>query len=421
MNGIFESLYFAEEVRIEVVREYLYRHSREKFNRKSLNAFLPQHHRQQRNLSGCDTLNPCGLAEGGGADFGEAKLGFFFQAVDLGVVEVGRDSVAVHAGGFANHDFLALDVAFVFQAVIQLLPDGIRELGAQLCGQLAVVVFGAANPGMQLHALVTGGLGKVMGFDEEVGFLLREAISSGAGEADLSSAWSQAQVAIVLTKQESILSAGGEQAVGFGHALGHKIVDEHAEIGLATAEDEGRFALHFKSGIGSREQALTSRLFVTGGAIDLASEVESGDTLRFQRRIKLGGRAVIILHCVAGTDDLGLFQTRDAADEVVLYLIGQGSGDPIDIELAGVATLRFQENLVPFLLRKAHHLVLDRRTITRPNTLDPAAIHRRLVQIRPDNVMCLRVRVGDPAGDLFHVERYRPPGVEGELGRAGGR
>ena len=98
----------------------------------------------------------------------------------------------------------------------------------------------------------------------------------------------------------------------------------------------------------------------------------------------------------------------------MLHLIGQGSGDAVDVELASVTTLRFQENLVSFFLCKAHHLVLHRGAIPRTHTLNPARIHGRLVDIRPDNVVRLRVRVGDPAGDLFHVELIRQPGVEGK-------
>jgi hypothetical protein len=66
---------------------------------------LPQHHRQQRNLCRSDALDAGGLAEGGGADLGEAELGFFFQAVTSGgeelvvVFEV-EDAVAALAGEF---------------------------------------------------------------------------------------------------------------------------------------------------------------------------------------------------------------------------------------------------------------------------------------------------------------------------------
>ena len=144
-------------------------------------------------------MNPCGLAEGGGADFGEAQLGFLFQAVDLAVIKVCGDGVAVHAGGFSDHVFLTLDVTLVFKTIIELLPDGIGKLGAKPCGEFGVVVFGTANPGMQLHSFVTRGLGELHCFGEELGFLLGESIARRAGQADLRSAGSEAEIAIVLT------------------------------------------------------------------------------------------------------------------------------------------------------------------------------------------------------------------------------
>ena len=70
------------------------------------------------------------------------------------------------------------------------------------------------------------------------------------------------------------------------------------------------------------------------------------------------------------------------------------------------------------LLGKTHHLVLDRRAIAGSNPLNAAAIHGRFVQIGPDDLVGLRRGVGDPAGNLFHVEHFRPPAVEGEQGTA---
>ena len=47
-----------------------------------------------------------------------------------------------------------------------------------------------------------------------------------------------------------------------------------------------------------------------------------------------------------------------------------------------------------FLIRKAHHFVLDRRTIARSYTLNLAAVQRRTAQICADDFMCFRGRVG---------------------------
>ena len=79
-----------------------------------------------------------------------------------------------------------------------------------------------------------------------------------------------------------------------------------------------------------------------------------------------------------------------------------------------VPTLRLQKNLVAFLLGETHHLVLDRRTIARPDPFDDAAIHRRLIEVSSDDLVGSGVGVGDPAGELFHVELRVAPWVQSE-------
>ena len=87
----------------------------------------------------------------------------------------------------------------------------------------------------------------------------------------------------------------------------------------------------------------------------------------------------------------------------------------------GVAALRLEEYLMPFLLGKAHHLVLDGGAIAGSHSLNHPTIHGRLIEVIPDNIVGLGVGVGDPAGQLFHVELLISPGVEGEdvVGLAG--
>ena len=52
---------------------------------------------------------------------------------------------------------------------------------------------------------------------------------------------------------------------------------------------------------------------------------------------------------------------------------------------------------MPILVGEANHLVLDRRTVTRPPALDLARIHRGPVEVGPDDVVHRLVRVGDVA------------------------
>ena len=126
------------------------------------------------------------------------------------------------------------------------------------------------------------------------------------------------------------------------------------------------------------------------------------------------GRAVVVLHRVARTDDFGLFQTGNGVDERQLHLERQARGKAVDVVLVGVAAFRLQEELVPGFLREFDHLILDGRTIARANPFDAPAVHGRFVEIIADDGVGRFVGAGRPAGQLFHVEHAVAPFVEGE-------
>ncbi len=57
--------------------------------------------------------------------------------------------------------------------------------------------------------------------------------------------------------------------------------------------------------------------------------------------------------------------------------------------------------------RKAHHLIFDRGAIAGPGTLDLTGIHRRAVEIGPNNGVRCRRRRRDMAGNLRVFYRRR--------------
>jgi hypothetical protein len=57
------------------------------------------------------------------------------------------------------------------------------------------------------------------------------------------------------------------------------------------------------------------------------------------------------------------------------------------------------------LLRKAHHLILYGRTITRPDTLYNTGIERGTIEATTDHLVGSLVGIGDMAGDLGTVYR----------------
>ena len=69
---------------------------------------------------------------------------------------------------------------------------------------------------------------------------------------------------------------------------------------------------------------------------------------------------------------------------------------------------------MPLALGEAHHLVLDRRAIARPDPGDLAGIKRRAVEIGADHGVRRRCRLGDVAD---HLRRRDPLGQERERHR----
>ena len=145
--------------------------------------------------------------------------------------------------------------------------------------------------------------------------------------------------------------------------------------------------------IGPRDQALGCRLLIPGGPINLPCEIQTLDQLCLERRMQLRRRTIIILHRIPGPQNVGRLQSRYRPDKGQLHLKGQTGRDSVHVIFPGLTPLRLEKNLMPLLVGKAHHFVLDRRTIPRPNPLDDSRIHWRLIEISPDQVMGVRVGV----------------------------
>ena len=72
----------------------------------------------------------------------------------------------------------------------------------------------------------------------------------------------------------------------------------------------------------------------------------------------------------------------------------------MDIHFLCVFPFRLYEKLMAFLIREAHHLILDGGAIARACSLNHTAKHRRAVEVIPNNLMCFFVGIGQPAKHL---------------------
>ena len=56
--------------------------------------------------------------------------------------------------------------------------------------------------------------------------------------------------------------------------------------------------------------------------------------------VELGGQDIVVFYSIAIARDYGIFKPRDRGDHLLLHIIGQRGGEPIDIVFRGVRGLR---------------------------------------------------------------------------------
>ena len=80
-----------------------------------------------------------------------------------------------------------------------------------------------------------------------------------------------------------------------------------------------------------------------------------------------------------------------------LHVLRQGGGEALDVQLLGVQPHGLHEELVPLLVGKAHHLVLDGGAVPGAHPLDHPGEQGGSVQVGPDHGVGGGVGVGEPA------------------------
>ena len=93
-------------------------------------------------------------------------------------------------------------------------------------------------------------------------------------------------------------------------------------------------------GIDARQQALRRRLFVAGGAVDLAGEIQAADELALQAALEAARIEEVVLDGIAGPRDVRVLEPFDGAHELELHVEGQAGRDPVGIDLVRDPGLR---------------------------------------------------------------------------------
>ena len=74
-----------------------------------------------------------------------------------------------------------------------------------------------------------------------------------------------------------------------------------------------------------------------------------------------------------------------------------------------IQSFGFEKNIVGVLIRKLDDFIFDRWTVPRSRRLDLSTIHCGLVEVCPDQIVCLEGCVRDVAGELLLLD---PLGLE---------
>src|SRR6185437_1821371 len=148
-------------------------------------------------------------------------------------------------------------------------------------------------------------------------------------------------------------------------------------------------------------QSLAGGFFITGGAVDLTGEEEISEAFCFERMIKLGGWEIIVFDRIAGAEDLHVLKTGDLQESLGLDLFGKGCREAIHIDLDGIPTFRFDEELVSVSFRETIDLIFNAWTIPWSYSFDPSGIHRASVEACFEDIVDGLIGVGDPAASLL--------------------
>ena len=219
-------------------------------------------------------------------------------------------------------------------------------------------------------------------------------------QPQLAAGFGQAQVGVVFAQLQAELGAAGEHAVGLGHALGHQVIHQHAQVRLITPRQPGVAPLHLKCRVHRGIKPLRRGLFIAGRAVDLAGKEQALNGPCLEAGPQLARVEVVVFNGITRPQDVRPLQAGHALHRGNLHVEGQGGGNAVGIELVRRQAFGFQKDLVRVLVGKAIDLVLDARAVARPHAADDPGEHRAAVKAAADDLVRARIGVRDPARHL---------------------
>ena len=213
----------------------------------------------------------------------------------------------------------------------------------------------------------------------------------------------QAQIGIVLTKQQPVFRARGHHAIRLVRAFGNEIVDQRADIAARTLQYNRKLSFDRARRVDPRDKPLRGSLLVSRRAVKLPRAVQPSDRLKLQRSVHLQGIGTIVFDRIGIAHDLGAFKTDERTKHFVLYVGRKRGRKALNIHLLGVLAHRLYKQLVAFFFGEAHQFILDRRAVSRPRAVYFARIERASFNVFADNTVCFGIGIDDMARNLLQI------------------
>ena len=94
-------------------------------------------------------------------------------------------------------------------------------------------------------------------------------------ESDSVTVLAKSQISVVLSEQKPVLGAGGHHSVRFSVVLGHKVIDQNADVSFRSLEYKGLLAEDLHGSIDSGHQSLRGSFLIPAAAVELTGTEES--------------------------------------------------------------------------------------------------------------------------------------------------
>ena len=203
-----------------------------------------------------------------------------------------------------------------------------------------------------------------------------------------------------MPQEKAVLRPRGEHPVGFVHALGDEVIDQHPDVRLVPPQDERLSAQRVESRVDTRHDALRGSLLVSRGTVDLTGTEEACHHLRLETERELLWRQVVILHGISRTHQPGVFKAGSGVDDHLLHEDRQAGGQALKVHLLCGDALRFHEDRMVLPLREVDELAIDGRTVARALAAHGAALEGTQMKVFGHDVVSRRRRVGKITGHL---------------------